>query len=647
MDNKISILSSRLFKGRFEVLKGLFAIFLVASFIVRLLLLVYSFKNVSLSIIDILKSFGVGLFFDIITLSYFQLPFLIFILIIPANWASTKLYKSLVWFFYSLAIFIVVFNSVAEFFFWDEFEVRFNFIAVDYLVYTTEVIGNIVESYPIGWLVFVELLIVASLIRLTIYKGWINRSLSSGQEFMSRIKQSLPFISLTVFAMLFVNLRWSSVTSNHYNNELSKNGLYSIFEAYKNNELDYDHFYLTISDKEAFGTVRTCMQDSAISFVSEDVLNPVYHVAAKGDETKMNVILVCVESLSGEYLDYIKEPDSFETPFLDSLANQSLFFTNMYANGTRTVRGLEAINLSIPPTPGTSIVRRPNNDNLFSLGTIFKNKGYQNKFLYGGYGYFDNMNDFFSGIGYEIIDHSSLTDPEISFENAWGACDGDIYNKTIKEADKSYAAGKPFLNFIMTTSNHRPYTFPNVGFPITHNREGGVKYTDYALGQFFKAIKNKPWFNNTLFVVVADHCGSSAGKSELPVLKYQIPCMIYNKHLLQPKKIDKLCDQIDVAPTIMALMNWNYNSVLIGRDILKMKPIEERAFIGTYEKLGYLRNNQLLILSPQKKVEQFSFDRITGEEKKTGIDPKLKRELIAYYQVSEHMFINGWSKFSK
>ena len=634
-----------LFKGRFGTIYALCCIFLILSFVSRIVLYGYAHSVASFNIWEIIKSFSVGFFFDVIAFGYLMLPFILFTILIPPIIAKTKVYRALVWFFFTITVFVIVFHGFAEYFFWDEFEVRFNFIAVDYLIYTTEVIANIMESYSIPLLVSVVAIITSIIIWRVAKKKIISEALASKENFLQRLLTGLKLLVVPAFALIFVTHAWSNISSNSYNNELAKNGFYSLFEAYKNNALDYDHFYTIIDDKAAFGETRAYIQDSIRKYDSADVLNPVYKVHATGEEKRFNVMFVCVESLSGEYLNYIKEPDEYETPFLDSLGDNSVFFTNMYANGTRTVRGLEALNLSIPPTPGTSIVRRPNNDHLFSLGEIFKSKGYSNKFIYGGYGYFDNMNVFFGGNGFEIVDRNGMEKSEVSFENAWGACDQDMYKRAIKEADISFASNKPFFNYIMTTSNHRPYTFPNIGIPLKNERTGGVRYTDYALQQLFKEAKNKPWFNSTIFVVVADHCGGSAGKTELPVLRYQIPCFIYAPTLVTNQKVDKLCSQVDVGPTILSLLNWSYNSTFYGKDILTMQPKDERAFIGTYQKLGTIFGNKLVILSPQKKITQYSFDRISGDMKLESPNPILQNKTVSYYQTAEHMFTHGLNKF--
>ncbi len=634
----------KLFPGRLSTVKALSIVFLGLALICRVILLCYSAGAMSFNIWELIKAFSVGFFFDLVALSYFMLPYLIITLIIPPVIARTKIYRALVWSFFSLTIFILVFNCFAEYFFWDEFEVRYNFIAVDYLIYTTEVIGNIVESYSLPLLISGVALITAGIVWWVKKRGWIQTGLKSEESLRDRLKATLTLLVLPIFSLFFVTINWAEISDNSYNKELAKNGIYSLFEAFKNNQLDYDRFYLTVDDQQAFGTTRKAMENSSRNYLSSDFLQPVYQVTAKGEEKKLNVMFVTVESLSGEYMSYIKEPDEYETPFLDSIAEQSLFFTNMYANGTRTVRGLEALNLSIPPTPGASIVRRPDNDNLYSLGMLFKSKGYQNKFIYGGYGYFDNMNTFFAGNGYEIIDRSTLAANEITFANVWGTCDEDAFRRAVKEADKSFSEGKPFLNFIMTTSNHRPYTFPKIGIPLPDNRRGGVRYTDYALQQLFKMASSKPWYNNTIFIIVADHNGSSAGKTEIPVLKYQIPCIIFCPQMIHPEKVDKLCSQVDVAPTLAALLNWSYTTTFFGKDIISMKPEEERAFVGTYEKLGYMENNQILILAPQKKISQYSYDRYSGEMKTEAVNAALQQKIVSYYQSAEHMFMQKLNK---
>jgi phosphoglycerol transferase MdoB-like AlkP superfamily enzyme len=353
--------------------------------------------------------------------------------------------------------------------------------------------------------------------------------------------------------------------------------------------------------------------------------------------------MISVESLSGSYMAY-KGSKQKITPFLDSLVQHSIFFSNFYATGTRTVRGLEALSLAIPPTPGQSIVRRPHNSNLFSLGNVLSQKGYECKFIYGGNAWFDNMGPYFGANGYSVVDKRDFRKEDIHHTTTWGACDEDIFTQALKECDKSQTAGKLFFNQVLTVSNHRPYTFPKgrIGNnPDDQSRDGAVTYTDWAINDFLVRAKTKPWFDNTVFIIVADHCASAAGKVELPVTGYQIPCFIYAPKLVAPAVINRLVSQIDLLPTLLGLLHLDYSSKFFGYDMNRLELGRERAFISTYQKLGYIKNGNLVILSPRKQADMYRPDFNTGEAKKVPMDSVLLREAISYYQTASYMFTNG------
>jgi phosphoglycerol transferase MdoB-like AlkP superfamily enzyme len=270
--------------------------------------------------------------------------------------------------------------------------------------------------------------------------------------------------------------------------------------------------------------------------------------------------------------------------------------------------------------------------------------------MYGGDAFFDNMQDFYSGNAYQIVDKSSFSPEEITFSNVWGVCDEDMYNKAIKVMNSEAKENKPFFNHIMTVSNHRPFTYPNNKIDIPgdiKSRDGGVKYTDYALRRFFEMAKKQPWFNNTVFVIVADHCASSAGKTELPLDKYRIPGFIYRPNE-KPEKCNKLMSQIDLMPTLFGMLHFNYQSKFFGQDVLK-PDYKPRAFIATYQDLGLIKDNVLTILSPKQQVRQFNLKtvpklgiapefQINYDEKCSKIVRKdLINETISFYQTASDM----------
>jgi hypothetical protein len=254
------------------------------------------------------------------------------------------------------------------------------------------------------------------------------------------------------------------------------------------------------------------------------------------------------------------------------------------------------------------------------------------------------MNAFFGGNGYRVIDRASVSKNDVTFANAWGACDEDLLRWTLREADAGAASGRPFHFFVMTTSNHRPYTYPEGRVdlpPKISGRAGAVKYTDHAIGEFMRAAAQKPWFKDTVFVIVADHCASSAGKTGLPVENYHIPLIIYAPGgQIAPGRVTRLASQIDFAPTLLGLLGWSYATRFYGRDVLAARG-EPRAFIGNYQKLGLLESGALTVLSPLRGVAHYDYDRATRALAPAPPDERLRNKTIAYYQTAAWLYRHG------
>lgn len=607
------------------------------SLLTRITLLIYSAASFDWSVLNLLKVFIIGLFYDLAATSFAIIPLVIYLWLFPAKGYTGKTSRVLLFIYFFVVVLTLIFNAVSEWFFWEEFSVRYNFIAVDYLVYTTEVIGNIRQSYPINTILTALVILTAAIVYLL--RKLITVSTYQQTRFGKRTKIALVLLGLPVLTYFGVSHKWKNNSSNQYVNELSGNGMYEFGYAFWHNQLDYDTFYKTLPVKSAANILQHLLPGDSSARTD---LSTSRMISNSGAENRMNVVLISVESLSAEFLGSFGNTQNI-TPQLDSLAKEGLLFTNLYASGTRTVRGLEALSLCIPPTPGQSIVKRPDNKNLFTIGNVFRSKGYHSRYIYGGYSYFDNMNEFFSNNGYEVTDRSALKDSEIHYSNIWGVADEDLFTLSLRELDKDYKNNKPFFAQIMTVSNHRPFTYPEgrIDIPSHTGREGAVKYTDYAIGRFIREAKQKPWFANTLFIIVADHCASSAGKVELPVDKYHIPMIFYSPGHIAPGKFEKLTAQIDIGPTILGYLNFSYNSKFFGQDVFKMKDGDERAFISTYQSLGYIKNQKLVVLDPNKKSGTYQPDFKTGNAEKRPEDQQLTNETIANYQMAAYLYQNG------
>lgn len=541
-------------------------------------------------------------------------------------------------YFITLLLYVlsIIFNGVSEYFFYNEFGVRYNFIAVDYLIYTNEVIGNIMESYPVVPL-FSAILAVTITITWFIYKKTKDELLE-----LPNFKQKLillgTFTILCAVSLMVIPSLMQIKSDNVFADEIEANGIPKFYWAFTHNELDYFQFYSQLNQQQA--------EKNFLSQYPQKTLSR--NIVAEQPEVKKNVVLISIESLSADFLEHYGNTQKI-TPFLDSLAEKSLMFTNLYATGNRTVRGLEALTLCIPPTAGESIIKRDDNKNKFTTGSVFKSKGYDVKYLYGGYSYFDNMQDFFGGNGYDIVDRNNFKPEEITFANVWGVADEDMARKAIKVMNAEAKSGKPFFNHWMTVSNHRPFTYPDgrIDIPGTaKSREGGVKYTDYSLKLFFDMAKKQDWYKNTVFVIVSDHCASSAGKTELPMDKYRIPAMIFSEGFIQPQKFDALMSQIDLMPTLFGLLNFSYKSKFLGQDVFKPE-FQPKAYIATYQDLGLVKDNRLTIISPVKKAKQYSleleksnlapaFKLYYDEKLLKNTDQKLVDDAISAYQSTSY-----------
>ncbi len=628
-------------RQRFRPLGWLAISYVLIGVITRIALLFMAGSGVPHNPLYWAYAFGVGLGYDLVTFLYVAWPLMLYLWLVPQPIYVSRLSQWLMYIGGAVLLYWLMFVGASELTFWAEFGTRFNFIAVDYLVYTQEVIGNIRESYPIGtWLSLLAL--------VTLLVVWFSRRglrvSDSGTRFWQRTKVALVWLLLTVVTAIALKGTYKDRTDNAFVNELSGNGIYEFFAAFRSSHLDYARFYRTLPGDEAFTRVRELVKTPEATFVSDDPHDITREIRHAGPEKHLNVVLISVESLSADFLSEFSDKRGNITPNLDALIDKSMFFDNLYANGTRTVRGLEALSLSVPPTPGDSIVKAHNNENLYSAANVFNDRGYQSDFVYGGYGYFDNMNYFFGHNGYRAVDRNDIAKGEtIHHENVWGVADEDLYTLALKQMDEAHAQGKPFFLHVMTTSNHRPFTVPANRVPQKNGtREAAVAYTDWSIADFLKRAQGKPYFDDTVFVITADHCASSAGRSSVPINRYHIPLWIYSPKNIQPQRVSRQMAQVDIIPTVMGLLNFSYRSRFFGADIFQLEPGRERAFPATYEKLGYLHDQVLTVLEPQQKLEQVRPNFDNGDAvPNTPMDQHQIDDATAYYQVAAYQFKHG------
>ncbi|HIV72352.1 MAG TPA: sulfatase-like hydrolase/transferase [Candidatus Aquabacterium excrementipullorum] len=582
-----------------------------------------------------------GVMFDLAVVCITTAPVFLYEALIPNAWRRQRWHRALRWTWVWVSVLVMLFGAGSEVTFWLEFATRFNFIAVDYLIYTQEVIGNIRQSYPVPAIV-TGLGLAAAAVTIGLRKQ-VHLANAVVLSWRHRAALLLSAVALPLLSVSLTNVDQMQGAGNAYAEELSGNGLYSLAAAMRRNELDYDKFYRTMPQAQADAILKGLDVErqplsQAIQVDEEDPASDPLPFKRR----PRNVVLISVESLSASFMDTFGAGKHL-TPRLDRLAREGLLFEHMYATGTRTVRGLESLSLGTPPVPGQAIVRRPNNEHLATLGEILKPQGVDSFFFYGGYGYFDNMSAYFDANGYQVFDRTDIPKADVVFENVWGVADEVMFNHVIKTLGAEAGKHRPFFAHVMTTSNHRPYTYPDGRIDIKSpgGRDGAVKYTDYAIGKFIDDARRQPWFKDTLFIIIADHCASVAGKTKLPVDGYHIPLIFYAPDFVQPDVFKPVVSQLDLAPTIVEMMGKNGDDHFYGRPFFEDGPPLNRAFISNYQELGYLRDGILTVLLPKRRVQAYKVDEATLETTPTQVNEVLMNEAIAYYQTASRAFKQG------
>lgn len=579
-----------------------------------------------------------GVLSDLIEAIYLLVPWALLLWLIPDRWYRSRWFRNTVLGAAFLWMIFLSFAAIAEYYFFDEFNARFNLVSVDYLIYPTEVVGDIRDEYPLGRVLLIVLVVSAASL------WWLRRwfTTAAGRTFGWR--QRLPLLAgyaaLLALVMALFSAESFFFSGNRVTNELAANGGASFFRALRTSDIDYKAFYATRARQQNLKVLTAQLAKGGGEFtrLADGRLDRKFAARPEGFG-KLNVVVLASESFGAEFSKLYGSTRDW-TPQFDAFAQQGLWFRNMYASGTRTVRGLEAITSSFPPIPSDSIVRRPGNEDIATWGKVLRGLGYQCSFLYGGYGYFDNMNAFYAGNGFETRDRNAIKGP-LRFGNVWGVSDEDLYDMALSYYDQQSAAGKPFFSIIMNTSNHKPYTFREgvPGVKAKHGgRESGVRYADFATGYLLREAAKHKWFDDTIFVIVADHGARVYGRADIPLKSYEIPLLIYSPKYIKPAENDSLTGQIDIAPTVMGLLGLPYTAPFFGQDVLHTPDADRIALFSHNHDVALLKGDKLAILGLQGSLQTLQYDKQHERYTPLPHDPELEGLAIAYYQTGFELF---------
>ena len=290
------------------------------------------------------------------------------------------------------------------------------------------------------------------------------------------------------------------------------------------------------------------------------------------------------------------------------------------------------------PTPASGVVKLGlAQGGFFTAADLLARHGYATEFLYGGESNFDNMRGFFLNDGFQrVLDEPTFTAPV--FTGTWGVSDEDL----VRRANATFVAhgDEPFFALMLSTSNHPPFEYP--AGRITPFEEpaatlhNAIKYADYAIGEFFRLAKREAYFQNTIFLVVADHDTRVYGADLVPVPHFHIPALVLGPGVT-PRRYDGLASQVDLLPTLLDLMGLDVDSPLMGRDLVRVpETVPGHAFMQYDMTNGYRVGNDVVVLAPYKRPQQFRYDG--GRLVPAPLDPELARDALAHVQVPAMLY---------
>ena len=576
-------------------------------------------------------------------------------------WLVATKFKSIwfnclkIWFF--ITAIAVLFFELATPAFIMEYGFRPNRLFIEYLAYPDEVTKMLVNGHLLTLIVVFSALIVAS---KSIWKY-------SGELLSADTNTNLKISFVSFFTLLIVLLLCARGTLGHRPinpalvyfstdpliNSLTLNSTYSVAYALNQfgDEKNAAKLYGKMSDERIIELVRQETKLPQSSFA-----NSQYPTLAKRSPSYQgkpkNLVIILEESLGAQYVSSLGGIPI--TPEIDKLNAQGWAFNRLYATGTRSVRGIEAVITGFTPTPSRAVVKlNKSQKDFFTIASLLKRNGYQTQFIYGGESHFDNMKSFFLGNGFtDIVDFDDIENPQ--FIASWGASDEDLFNQADIELAKLHKSNKPFFSFVFTSSNHDPFEIPEgVISPIKYTEEQlkrydekellrhkAIQYADYALGKFIAKAKTQAYWQDTVFLIVADHDARATGSDLVPINNFHIPGVILNSGN-GPKSDERIVSQIDLAPTLLSLMGVENHSPMLGQDLTNPNS-PGRAMMQYAENFAYMVDNEVTILQPSKPALNFEYDvnrnRLTHKKE----NPHLSEVALAHVLWGSLAYKNGW-----
>ncbi len=617
-----------------------FAVFIAFSLALfslsRLLLVIWKYPRV-MSTDGLMYIFLQGVRFDLVLLGMVLVIPLTLHLLMQTRESLRRVWTPLLKIYLVICFAVFVFIEASTPSFINEYDLRPNIWFIEYLKYPDEVFSTLFKAYKLQ-------LVLA--ISFTAYASYaIYRRLHSVMAESSRVSLPVAIIAIPIIFLICVATVRSTFDHRAVNpstvafsndplvNTLPLNSSYTaLYAAYQMKEEQTNpRPYGDMDTAEVIAEIQRSMALPASQFVSGNLPSMHHHLPTTQTQKPKNIVIILMESMGAEFVGSLGGLPL--TPNIDRLAEQGLWFENMYATGTRSVRGIEAVVSSYLPTTARSVVKLPKSQhNFFTMASVLKQQGYSTSFIYGGEGQFDNMASFFTGNGFEkVIDQNDYINP-VSY-GSWGVPDEDLFKKANDEFTLQSKQG-PFFSLVFTASNHSPFDFPAGRIepfeqPLA-TRNNGAKYTDYAVGEFIDKAKKSAYWDNTIFLIIADHNSRVVGSNLVPVERFHIPALIVGGDIAA-RKIPRVASQIDMLPTLLSLAGITADIPSTGLDLTRadINQIPGRAIMQYADNQAYMQEDKVVILSPGQLPRQFVYQNAQLNPAKKS-DVKLMKKALAH-----------------
>ena len=575
------------------------------------------------------RIFTRGLRLDVVLLCYVLAAPLLLHVLLPRSRLRTGLALVLLTAIGTLLLFM----EAATWEFMGEYDNRPDRLFFEYLEHPREVFGMLWAHHRAVLLTIPLGAFVLACAQWWAWKRWLPLEQHWGWR-RSAITALLLVVPLFVGARGLdhrpLNLSHAAFSGNRLANELVPNSTYTLlYAAYaRRNEMDVGHLYGRLEWDEVLERVRRYMHVPPTDFTHPG-LPTLHRTDVLPRQRPLNLVIMLQESLGAPFVGYLGGKPL--TPNLDRLAEQGWAFERLYATGTRTARGMEAIATGFPPTPAPAVLKLPRaQGDFFTLAALLGRKGYASDFIYGGVANFDNMRGFYLANGFDrVIEQQDFVDPV--FLGSWGVSDEDW----VAKAHETFVAhgDRPFFALMMSTSNHDPFEYPLGRIEPYEQpdftRHNAMKYADYAIGKFFELARSAPYFEHTIFVVVADHDARVYGADFVPVEHFRVPAVILGPGV--PAKRDaRLASQLDLGPTLLHLLGIPDPHPMIGRDLLAVPEQEPgMALMQFDDQHGFRYGDRLVVHQPSQPAMHFRLGP-NDELQPAPVDQELERDALAH-----------------